>query len=119
MGDLGIAGFGQDMNNELYLASITNGNIYRLVEETLTTQNALISEFRLRPNPVSDRVFVHGINSLSQVHICDPQGKLIKTLWFHPGNMDSFSVKELAKGLYIVELTDASGQKFRNKLLKN
>ncbi|WP_312075996.1 PQQ-dependent sugar dehydrogenase [Chryseobacterium sp.] len=56
--------FGQDFQNELYIAAVNNGKIFKIVSGTLATEDNISNQnqIRIHPNPAHEKVFVEGLD---------------------------------------------------------
>jgi hypothetical protein len=74
--------------------------------------------FAIYPNPSQDVIFIKSdIQDFKLVEIYDLQGKqLLKKEY---SNQNSIAVRQLEKGVYILQLTNAQGQKISRKFIKN
>lgn len=115
------AAFGEDVNGELYIAGITSGVIYKIVDTNLSNDDFSANGMALYPNPVNENftVEIHGnlIGRLA-VTIYDLNGKLLQQSLHNMDKTITVLLKNLNGGLYIVQLTDESGNRFHKKLVK-
>lgn len=114
--------FGEDVNGELYIGDITSGSIYKVKEAALNIDEQNLSQIKLYPNPVNDELsidFGTQINQVSEIYVLNIQGQQIKTLITFEGNLSKVSTKNMAKGMYIIEILNGLGQKTTRKFVKN
>ena len=111
--------FGQDMNGELYIAGGTSGNIYKIIPQTLSTNNKELSSVKIFPNPVSDVVQINVTSALpnSDISIFDSHGKLINSHEYTTQNIITFSTKNYAKGIYVIKIPMIKGGIVYKKLV--
>ena len=117
-GAQGFAGFGEDVNNELFVAGITSGNIYRLTESPLSTDEFTLPSLKIYPNPVEDEFTISfGNGDTHSIELYDTLGRL--NLYMNEVSEASMNIStsHLAKGLYIVQVTDSGGKISRKKLV--
>ena len=57
------------------------------------------------PTITNSRVFISSINTVKNVNVYNPQGSLIKSVL----NKTEIDVKNLAKGLYLMEVNTSNG----------
>ena len=81
-------------------------------------QNSLSSndEFRIYPNPTSSQLFVERVNSTSVVNISmfNIVGQLVKAIDMQ-SNKEIIEVDKLPTGLYLLRLTDESGEVLKSE----
>lgn len=90
-----------------YGYSILELEAYGLTSTGVTLPNA--NEISIYPNPATNCITVQG--EVSRVCICSLEGKELKT-----ANTNNIDISELGSGLYLVSITDKSGNKSTLKL---
>ncbi|MCL8007477.1 PQQ-dependent sugar dehydrogenase [Gelidibacter japonicus] len=114
--------FGEDVNGELYIGDISSGSIYKIKDATLGLDESTLSHIKLFPNPVNDELtidFGTSNRQISEVYVYNVQGQQIKTLITFKNNSSKISTKNMAKGMYIMEIFNDAGQKTTRKFVKN
>lgn len=114
--------FGEDVNGELYIGDISSGSIYKIKDATLGLDESTLSHIKLFPNPVNDELtidFGTSNRQISEVYVYNVQGQQIKTLITFENNSSKISAKNMAKGMYIMEIFNDAGQKTTRKFVKN
>jgi hypothetical protein len=114
--------FGEDVNGELYIGDISSGSIYKIKDATLGLDESTLSHIKLFPNPVNDELtidFGTSNRQISEVYVYNVQGQQIKTLITFENNSSKISTKNMAKGMYIMEIFNDAGQKTTRKFVKN
>jgi glucose/arabinose dehydrogenase len=117
----GWAAFGEDVNGELYIAGVSSGTIYKIMDVGLSVDTFNSFDFSMYPNPTKDEL-KFDFKELSvpvTIDIYDIQGKLIHNVKDISNNLVNITVKNFAKGLYIVKVSDVNGNKANNKLIVN
>lgn len=109
--------FGQDFNGELYVAS-SAGNIYKVIDSSLGTNEFAINGYKMYPNPATEKVEISSSNGLvlSQFSVADLAGKIVLEQRLENTNLHIIDTSSLQTGLYLVTLEDTSGQVFNSKL---
>jgi len=112
-----IERFSIDMNDQIVMIPFTvdvasiefDPNNWIINQEGSITENTSIvsveekeEEILIYPNPVTDQLFVTNNSNANELFIYDLEGSLIKTVSLKNGQ-NSISVKDLAKGTYIVQ----------------
>lgn len=112
-----FAAFGEDSNGELYVAGKSSGDIFRITGPVLNTQEVTAKTFSIYPNPASDVLYIRSSGSDAiNAAVYDVSGKLLinKNVDTHESNC--ISTAGLPSGLYIVSLSDESGNTSTHKL---
>lgn len=113
----GLSSFGEDVNNELYVAGLQAGKIYRVIDENLSTEDFNTARFSMFPNPAQQEVtFENSATSTSlstgfakaeTLNLYDLNGKIVKTVDLQDSKT-TFSVAQLAAGIYIARIASTS-----------
>lgn len=114
--------FGEDVNGELYIAAISSGSIYRIKDANLGLEDQNFSQIKIYPNPVNEQLnvaFGTTNNQITDIQVYNIQGQQIKTAISFDAHVSKISTKNMAKGLYIMEVHDQQGQKTTHKFVKN
>ena len=118
----GWSGFGEDMNGEIYIAGLSSGNIYKIIDAELSIEEESLSKIKIYPNPVSDALIIDTSSTsekIKYIHVYDLHGKRITSIHNPTGNITSISTKEIHSGFYLVEVITIDGKRKTNKLIKN
>ncbi|MFD2823908.1 PQQ-dependent sugar dehydrogenase [Lacinutrix iliipiscaria] len=116
------SGFGEDINGEIYIAGLSSGDIYKIIDAELSVSEASLSDIKIYPNPVNDVLIIdNSIASINikTIHVFDLHGKRISSINNPTENMTSISTKSMLSGFYLVEVTTTDGRKQTTKLIKN
>lgn len=117
--------FGEDSNGELYVAVandyaiVTPSIIYKVIDSSLSTSEFDKAGFSLFPNPAKTEVFIKNNSEkiLSSVSVFEMTGKLVLTKALENNPINTLPIASLAKGLYLVSITDETGNQFQSKLI--
>lgn len=112
--------FGEDVNGELYVASI-NGTIYKLIDSSLSVTENNLTSVKVYPNPVTDELYISNsdnANPISNIEILDVQGKSILKETNKSQPITYINTNYLSSGLYFLKITNDSGSHFIHKLIK-
>lgn len=112
--------FGEDVSGELYVAGITNGTIYKIVDTTLSVaENTLDKTITIYPNPTENSFFVkHNPNQeVKSVAIYTINGQLMQTQLINTSK--EINISTLKSGMYIVAVTYNETSTTYNKLIVN
>ena len=114
-----ISTFGEDLTGQLYVAGLSNGVIYKMVDTSLATDNFQQNGLSLSPNPAQELLTINNENllSLNQINIFDLVGKLVLNQKLENLSSINVPIQSLTSGIYIVTLNDMSGNSFKSKLI--
>jgi glucose/arabinose dehydrogenase len=117
-GDNNFSTFGLDVNNELYVASIYNGIIYKLVDLTLKTEDFNSSGIGIFPNPAQTNFSVQSSSTAFplEIQVFDMSGKRLISAAVED-NKKTIAVSHLEKGIYLVQITSKNGAITNQKLM--
>lgn len=109
--------FGEDSSGELYVAGITNGVIYKIIDSSLSNSEFEKKGFALYPNPTKEFFTIKSpIDvTISNVTLYDLSGKLL--LEQKSVNAQPISIGSITSGMYIVTVETSNGEKFNSKLI--
>ena len=113
--------FGEDAAGELYVASIGNGTIYKIIDSSLSTAEFGKTAFSIYPNPVTSQVFISHSNSMhyaTSVVLLDTNGKKVLSQKTANQPIVSLNTENLQAGFYFLKLTDNLGLTSVHKLIK-
>ncbi|NND88243.1 MAG: T9SS type A sorting domain-containing protein, partial [Flavobacteriaceae bacterium] len=111
------ASFGVDMNQELYIVSIS-GSIFRVKDNNLGIETEPLSDVVLFPNPAEDYVtlnFTEG--SLLRASIFNIKGQKLRSIPITNGQQYTFDTSTLASGLYFMVTESLLGTKSTKKFM--
>lgn len=109
-----------------FTATATEGNCtatetQTVVVEQCTTQVGrpdLLADLRVFPNPASDRVFVETAEQLNRIALYDLQGRALQHIRVEQtAGGYTLDLPTIAKGLYVLQVVAANGQRGSIKLL--
>jgi len=103
--------FGEDINGELYIASI-NGGIYKIVDAALSNNEIENNSFNYFPNPFQDYIQINSDRPIN-IELYDLSGRKLRE--FKNYNQETLDLGFLNKGTYIIKV---DGYLVR-KLIKN
>ncbi|GAA0871625.1 PQQ-dependent sugar dehydrogenase [Gangjinia marincola] len=110
----GFAGFGEDNQQNLYVAALS-GRIFKVVSTNLSTADNSATAFSMFPNPAQEEFTLSGIESPFTVIIRDITGAMI----YHNDQSEAnVKLNTQSAGLYFVTVETKQGT-FTQKLIKN
>jgi len=109
-------------NDKYYFGGVFTKNHYSTIQDKnhlillngylgITEEN-LVVEFSLSPNPSKGNLSIKGTN-INKVEILDPMGKII-----HTGNKTEMDLHHLPAGIYLVRITDQTGNAGTKRWIK-
>jgi len=114
------SGFGEDLNGELYIAGLSSGIIYKIIDSSVLGVNKIDKiEFKMYPNPAKNKLnfeFRQIESQIAKINIFDIQGRLTKSA-IEFSNKITIDINELAGGFYFVEVLDDNGNQSVAKLI--
>jgi len=98
--------FGEDQNNELYIAGLT-GTIYRVIDaQTLSTEDSVLSENKINiyPNPTTDMLTISfpNFSDIDTLTIYNISGKFVRSVPIQD-KTTRISIKDLSSGIYLLQ----------------
>ncbi len=112
--------FGEDLNGELYIASIS-GAIYKIIDSSLSVAENSLSNIKIYPNPVTNELRISNSdnsNPINTIEILDLQGKSILKETRKNQPITLVNTNHLSNGLYFLKITNDAGSHFTHKLIK-
>ena len=117
---LGFSAFGEDVNGELYVVSLFQGTVLKMIEDNLSVDEQSISAIKMYPNPAKNSLTFDVLNSSNQIEfvtIHDVQGKLVATHSSFEEQLITISTASLTSGIYIIEISNTQGDRSIRKLI--
>lgn len=110
--------FGINSQNELFVAAVNNGKIFRVTTSTLgTNENGLSSQIKVYPNPASEKVFIEGIQDRNTTaDLTSPEGrKILENAKIESDN--SLNISGIPTGVYFLHLNLDNRKSYSKKLI--
>jgi glucose/arabinose dehydrogenase len=115
--------FGEDIDGELYISDLVNGNIYKLIDTSLSVDEQSINSISIYPNPIENELNIDlssGINSNSLLFdIYDIQGKKVISTKPTEGSLQTINTSSLSNGFYILKIESENGEQSTFKFIVN
>ena len=118
----GFSAFAEDSNGELYTVGLDSGTISRIVDVLLSVEEETFKSVKMYPNPSDYILNFDATGSSIQIKTIafyNILGKNIKTVSGFTNQNISISTKNMASGIYLVEISDVNGNKDTRKLVVN
>ena len=112
--------FGEDINGELYIAGVNSGIVYKITDSSAGIADLTANAFAVYPNPAKDVVSIRKTESGNypvQAQIYDLSGKLVLEKPLADIEENTIATTTLTSGFYMMNITDNSGNNFRQKLM--
>ena len=93
---------------------VTNTFNSTFIENALSTQDNVLQNVAVYPNPTSDFVMVTSQSSIAQIEVYSYVGHLVKKI----KNQDRIDISSLKTGLYFIKIKDINGNFATEKVLK-
>lgn len=111
--------FGEDMNGELYIAGISSGTIYKIVDSSLSSSDFENNGFSLYPNPAKESLTIKSSTSnlATKIDVIDLTGKLLFTKEISANPENTIATTALSKGIYLISVETTNGTNYTTKLI--
>lgn len=107
--------FGEDINGELYIAGITSGTVYKIIDTSLNNFDFELNGFSIYPNPAKEYIVLRSneINLVSKIDIFDLAGKLLISNKLNKNIENTITTNSLSNGIYLVSVETIFGFNYR------
>ena len=111
--------FGEDINGELYIAGITSGTVYKIIDSSLSNSNFNSESFSLFPNPAKGFFVIKSAeaNLATKITLFDITGKLLFSKELTPNTENVIDTNLLAKGTYFVSVETTNGTNYDTRVI--
>lgn len=111
--------FGEDINGELYIAGITSGTVYKIIDTSLNNSDFELNGFSIYPNPAKEYIVLRSneVNLGSKIDIFDVAGKLLISNKLNKNIENTIATNSLSKGIYLVSVETIFGFNYSTKLI--
>ena len=111
--------FGEDVNGELYIAGITSGTVYKIIDSSLSESNFKNNGFSIYPNPAKGYFVVKSAetNLATKIALFDTTGKLLFSKKLMPNTENVIDTNLLAKGTYFVSVETTNGTNYDTRVI--
>ena len=101
---------------------IISGNIYKIIDPTLSMEDSLFSNISVYPNPTKDNININfgsniNTNVLTQIAIYDLHGKKVKSIKRTAEHIQNINTSQLSNGIYILQINNSNGEQSIHKLV--
>ncbi|MDR6845197.1 PQQ-dependent sugar dehydrogenase [Flavobacterium granuli] len=103
--------FGEDMNGELYVADITNGIIFKIIDTSLGINSIDQTQFVIYPNPAKSEIIIQKSNNNfpTEITLFDIEGKMLFKKKMENKDVNIVKMDNFSKGFYIVTVKNEDG----------
>jgi glucose/arabinose dehydrogenase len=111
--------FGEDYLGELYIAGISSGTIYKIIDTSLSNSDFDKMGFSLYPNPAKESFTIKSSdeNLATKIDLFDLTGKSLLTKKLENNPENTIATTSLSKGMYLVTLETKNGTSYTTKLI--
>ncbi|MGG7033708.1 MAG: PQQ-dependent sugar dehydrogenase [Flavobacterium sp.] len=111
--------FGEDQSDELYIASLANGTIYKITDISLSTENFEKTHFVIYPNPTKSEISIQKLNDEypTEITIFDLNGKLLLHQVTENKKNNTIKTGNLSSGIYILTLKSNQKRFYTQRLI--
>lgn len=111
--------FGEDVNGELYIAGISSGTIYKIIDSSLSSSDFETNGFSLFPNPTKESFTIKSstANLATKIDVIDLTGKLLFTKQLSTDPENTITTASLSKGIYLVSVETTNRTNYTTKLI--
>ncbi|EDP69903.1 hypothetical protein FBALC1_10237 [Flavobacteriales bacterium ALC-1] len=118
-----LVAFGEDNIGELYVSTL-GGDIYKLVDNTLSQGDNLLNSISVYPNPTKNQFNISFGNfntSLAsfKIAIYDLHGKIVKNVNRNTDTIQKINTSDLSTGIYVLKVSIGNGEQSIHKLVIN
>ncbi|WBX96955.1 PQQ-dependent sugar dehydrogenase [Chryseobacterium gambrini] len=110
--------FGVNNQNELFVAAVNSGKIFRITTTSLGTNESSIStQIKVYPNPASKKVFIEGVKDKNTtVEIISFEGRKVLELG-KIENDNSINISGIPSGVYFINLNSGNEKSYSKKII--
>lgn len=110
--------FGVNNQNELFVAAVNSGKIFRITTTSLgTNENSISTQIKVYPNPASKKVFIEGVKDKNTtVEIISFEGRKV----LEQGkieNDNSVNISAIPSGVYFINLNSGNEKSYSKKII--
>ncbi|WP_185205790.1 PQQ-dependent sugar dehydrogenase [Chryseobacterium sp. C3] len=110
--------FGVNNQNELFVAAVNSGKIFRITTTSLgTNENSISTKIKVYPNPASKKVFIEGVKDKNTtVEIISFEGRKV----LEQGkieNDNSINISGIPSGVYFINLNSGNEKSYSKKII--
>ncbi|WP_336689510.1 MULTISPECIES: PQQ-dependent sugar dehydrogenase [unclassified Chryseobacterium] len=110
--------FGVNNQNELFVAAVNSGKIFRITTTTLGVQeNELSNPIKVYPNPTSKKIFIEGVKDKNAiVEIISFEGRKV----LEQGKIESdnsVNISGIPSGVYFINLNSGNEKSYSKKII--
>lgn len=110
--------FGVNNQNELFVAAVNSGKIFRITTTTLGVQESdLSNQIKVYPNPASKKIFIEGVKDKNTtVEIISFEGRKV----LEQGKIESdnsVNISGIPAGVYFINLNSGNEKSYSKKII--
>ncbi|WP_395067375.1 PQQ-dependent sugar dehydrogenase [Flavobacterium sp.] len=114
-----FATFGEDNTGELYVAGVSSGTIFKIIDTSLNASEFEKNGFSLYPNPAKDvfSIKTSTTDFATNVEVHDLSGKLLLSRKLENSQENTIAIASLSSGIYLVWIETSNGKSYNTKLV--
>lgn len=110
--------FGVNNQNELFVAAVNSGKIFKITTTSLgTNENSISTQIKVYPNPASKKIFIEGMKDKNTtVEIISFEGRKV----LEQGkieNDNSVNISGIPAGVYFINLNSGNEKSYSKKII--
>lgn len=110
--------FGVNNQNELFVAAVNSGKIFKITTTSLgTNENSISTQIKVYPNPASKKVFIEGVEDKNTtVEIISFEGRKV----LEQGKIESdnsVNISGIPAGVYFINLNSGNEKSYSKKII--
>lgn len=110
--------FGVNNQNELFVAAVNSGKIFKITTTSLgTNENSISTQIKVYPNPASRKVFIEGVKDKNTtVEIISFEGRKV----LEQGKIESdnsVNISGIPSGVYFINLNSGNEKSYSKKII--
>lgn len=110
--------FGEASDGTLYVADLSGGGIYKVIDTTLSTEEFNDSSYQLYPNPADETCNIEFKNTIaSTIKIYNISGQVIEHITDNLSSNLKLTTQNYSEGVYIIEFAQKNNTIFTDKLI--
>ena len=114
--------FGEDINGELFVSNLS-GQIYKLTDASLSTDEQFLRNVSIYPNPSKDEINIdlsnNSFSTSTEISIYNIEGKLVKTVTCNDNSIQKINISKLSDGIYVLKVKNENRGEITRKLVIN
>jgi len=118
-GDNRFSTFGEDKAGELYIGSLDNGTIYKIIDTSLSRKTSGKKRFIIYPNPTKSEIYIQNSDDdyPTEASVFDLNGRQLLQQAVEDKQTNTIKTGNLSTGIYILTLESSEGFFYTHQLI--